>query len=182
MYSELYKAWKSEKQEELPQPLPSDFYRRAKGYLKGLEADSSVSDAHTLQGRLLQKEMETARRLLNELKELRLAKIMNLAKSSAAINPQLLTEEEQALANSVTERITAFNKEGEEQQSKKTESTPEIELSVVRFLTDIPEIVGVDLKIYGPYKKEDVGSLPKDNATGLIKQGAAKLVEVKGVA
>ena len=71
MYSELYKAWKSEKQEDLPQPLPSDFYRRAKGYLKGLEADSSVSDAHTLQGRLLQKETETARRLLNELKELR---------------------------------------------------------------------------------------------------------------
>lgn len=182
MYNELYKAWKSEKQAELPQPLPSDFYRRANGYLKGLEADSSTSDVHALQGRLLQKEMEIARRLLNELKELRLGKIMSLAKTSAAINPQLLTEEEQALANSVSERITAFNKQGEDLQTRKTGSAPETELTVVRFLEDIPEIVGVDLKIYGPYKKEDVGSLPKDNARGLIKQGAAKLVEVKGVA
>jgi DNA replication factor GINS len=50
----------------------------------------------------------------------------------------------------------------------------------VRFLQDIPEIVGTDLKIYGPYKKEDVGSLPMQNAQALIKQAAARSVEVKG--
>ena len=54
-------------------------------------------------------------------------------------------------------------------------------MTVVRFLQDIPEIVGVDLKIYGPYKKEDVGSLPRENAHALIMQGAAMQIEVKGV-
>jgi len=49
----------------------------------------------------------------------------------------------------------------------------------LRFLQEIPEIVGVDLKIYGPYKKEDVGSLPAQNAQGLINQGAAKLIDVR---
>jgi len=52
-------------------------------------------------------------------------------------------------------------------------------LSVVRFLQDIPEIVGTDLKIYGPFKKEDVGSLPNQNAYALVKQGAAKEIEVR---
>jgi DNA replication initiation complex subunit (GINS family) len=183
MYSELYKAWKSEKTADPPQPLPADFYKRAHGYLKGLETDSTSIDVHTLQGRLLQEEMRIAHRLLNELREQRLQKIMSLAKSGAAIDPQTLTEEEQALVKIVTSSITAFNMEQTEQQIRKPESTPEFEtdLTVVRFLEDIPEIVGVDLKIYGPYKKEDVGSLPKENAIGLIKQGAAKLVEVKGV-
>jgi DNA replication initiation complex subunit (GINS family) len=36
----------------------------------------------------------------------------------------------------------------------------------------------VDLKIYGPYKKEDIGSLPKQNAQALIKQGAAKSIDI----
>lgn len=184
MYNELYKAWKSEKTTEPPQPLPSDFYKRANGYLKGLEADSASTDVHTVQGRLLQKEMEVARRLLTELKEQRLRKIMNWAKNGTAISPETLTEEEKALVDSVNESISTFNENKGEQQTKELESTPQVEteLVVVRFLEDIPEIVGVDLEIYGPYKKEDVGSLPKENATGLIKQGAVKLVEVRGVA
>jgi DNA replication initiation complex subunit (GINS family) len=184
MYSELYKAWKSEKTTGQPQPLPADFYKRAHGYLKGLETDPTSTDVHTLQGRLLQKEKGIAHRLFNELREQRLQKIMNSAKRGVVINPQTLTEEEQALVKIVTSSISAFNMEQTEQQIRKSELTPEFEvdLAVVRFLEDIPEIVGVDLKIYGPYKKEDVGSLPKENAIGLIKQGAAKLVEVKGVA
>jgi len=52
---------------------------------------------------------------------------------------------------------------------------------VVRFLQDIPEIVGTDLRIYGPYKKEDVGSLPTRNAQALIKQGAAKPIDISGL-
>jgi DNA replication initiation complex subunit (GINS family) len=184
MYSELYKAWKLEKTSEPPQPLPSDFYKRANGYLKGLEADSASTDVHTVQGRLLQKEMEVARRLLTELKEQRLRKIIDWARNGTAINPQSLTEEEKALVDSVSESMSTFNQNKREQQIKEIEPTPEVEteLVVVRFLEDIPEIVGVDLEIYGPYKKEDVGSLPKENATGLIEQGAAKLVEVRGVA
>jgi DNA replication factor GINS len=54
-------------------------------------------------------------------------------------------------------------------------------LTTVRFLQDIPEIVGVDLEIYGPFKKEDVASLPLSNAQALEKQGAVKAIEVKSV-
>src|SRR5208282_2353735 len=38
-----------------------------------------------------------------------------------------------------------------------------------------------DLTIYGPFKKEDVASVPSTNATALIDQGAAKVIEFKKV-
>ena len=48
---------------------------------------------------------------------------------------------------------------------------------VLRFLQDIPAIIGSDMKTYGPFLAEDVGSLPDENAKILVRQGLAKLVE-----
>ncbi|MBC7129615.1 hypothetical protein H5T51_00135, partial [Candidatus Bathyarchaeota archaeon] len=50
---------------------------------------------------------------------------------------------------------------------------------IVRFLKEIPEIVGIDMKSYGPYKPEDVASLPAENAEILIKQGLAVEIETE---
>jgi len=44
----------------------------------------------------------------------------------------------------------------------------------IRFLKDCAEIVGTDLKTYGPFKKDDVAALPKENASILIKLGIAE--------
>jgi DNA replication factor GINS len=50
---------------------------------------------------------------------------------------------------------------------------------VVRFLKEVPEIVGADMKTYGPFKAEDVATLPVENAKALIKQEVAVEVETK---
>ena len=49
--------------------------------------------------------------------------------------------------------------------------------AVLRFLKDVPAIIGADMKTYGPFKVEDVASLPIENAKVLIKQGLAEKVE-----
>ena len=51
------------------------------------------------------------------------------------------------------------------------------ELMVVRILRELPEMIGVDMKTYGPFKPEDIASLPAENAKTLIRQGAAVEVE-----
>ena len=180
MYNELYKAWKSEKSSEKTQPLSSDFYQRVQTYLNGLEQDSVNLEAHTLQGRLTLKEKEVVSRLLLELKETRLQKLVNITKHHGNMDTTGLTDEERNLVKGIEDSLQAFE-HGRYEADGTSNPTPEepIELSVVRFLQDIPEIVGTDLKIYGPYKKEDVGSLPNQNAQALVKQGAAKEVEVK---
>ncbi len=49
---------------------------------------------------------------------------------------------------------------------------------VLRFLKEVPAIIGVDMKPYGPFKPEDVASVPAENAKVLVKQGLAVEVEV----
>jgi DNA replication factor GINS len=49
---------------------------------------------------------------------------------------------------------------------------------VLRFLKDVPAIVGADMDTYGPFKAEDIASLPVENAKILSKQGLAEMVEV----
>jgi DNA replication factor GINS len=180
MYSELYRAWKFEKTSPAALPLSSDFYQRAENYLKSLGEENSSIDRHTIQGKLLIKEREISRRILDELRDTRLRKIIESAKNGNAISPDGLTEEEQNLVTTLNSSLNSFREsQGEVKQAPS--SATNTELVVVRFLEEIPEIVGVDLKIYGPYKKEDVGSLPAQNAQGLIRQGAARLVEVRGI-
>jgi len=46
----------------------------------------------------------------------------------------------------------------------------------VRFLTDTDEFVGADFGKYGPFRAEDLATVPYDNARALIsKQAAAKV-------
>jgi len=179
LYNELYKAWKSEITSEATQPLPADFYQRAEAYIGGTEEEDASADEHTAKGRLLSKEKEIVIRLLRELKEARLRKLLALPQNGEAINDVNLTEEEKKLAKEFAQSVEAFNQDKLRPKPSVAEET--VELSVVRFLQDIPEIVGTDLRIYGPYKKEDVGSLPNQNAIALVKQGAAKEVEVRGI-
>lgn len=44
----------------------------------------------------------------------------------------------------------------------------------VRFLKDVPAILGPDMKTYGPFKKGDIAALPKENASIFIKMGIAE--------
>jgi len=180
VYNELYKAWKSEKSSEKAQPLAGDFYRRVQAYLNGLEQDSASLEAHTLQGRLTLKEKEVVTRLLRELKEARLQKLVSITKRQGDMDATCLTDEEKTLVKGIEDSMKAFG-QGRNEPARTGDAASEepIELSVVRFLQDIPEIVGTDLKIYGPYKKEDVGSLPNQNARALVMQGAAKEIEVR---
>ena len=47
----------------------------------------------------------------------------------------------------------------------------------LRFIKEIPAVIGSDMKTYGPFMVEDVASVPVENAKILIKQGLAELVE-----
>jgi len=178
LYNEIYKAWKSEKTSETPQPLAEDFFQRATTYLERLNEDSTSADEHAVQGRLLVKEREVVKRLIQELKETRMRKLLNAAETNTNVDDALLVEEERALFQSLTASIAQFREGRVKVGEQPSASEPETKLTVVRFLQDIPEIVGVDLRIYGPYKKEDVGSLPSQNAQALAKQGAVEFIDI----
>jgi DNA replication initiation complex subunit (GINS family) len=48
----------------------------------------------------------------------------------------------------------------------------------IRILKDLPQIVGVDGKVYGAFKEEDVVTLPEPNGLVFINQGVAEQVNI----
>jgi DNA replication factor GINS len=48
---------------------------------------------------------------------------------------------------------------------------------VLRFVQEIPALVGSDMKTYGPFEPEDIATLPPENARVLIKEGVAVEVD-----
>jgi DNA replication factor GINS len=178
MYGDLYKAWKSEKNNATPQPLPSDFYQRVTTFMKSLDDELSSADLNSLQSRLLVREKEITKRLLEDLKKERLHKIMIGAQNHNSIQTDNLIGDEIQLNASINRPVPSLR---QEPLPATGESDSTSTLTIVRFIQDIPEIVGVDLRIYGPFKKEDVASLPLPNAQALEKQGAARVVEVKDI-
>ena len=49
----------------------------------------------------------------------------------------------------------------------------------VRFLKEVDQIVGADLEKYGPFKTEDVATLPYENASALIAKNMAMKVRLE---
>ena len=47
---------------------------------------------------------------------------------------------------------------------------------VVRFLNEVDEIIGADLEKYGPFKTEDIATIPYENAQALIAKNIATKV------
>lgn len=181
MYEEIYKAWKAEKSSTIPQTLASGFYNYAAAYLKSLDDELSSADTTTLHGRLLVMEKEMIKRLLDELKQTRLHKIALGAQGLIPVQQSDLMEDEIEVITMVKKSFSSLNLDHEQLHRTTEENDGAEALTIVRFIQDIPEIVGVDLKIYGPFKKEDVASLPLPNGQALERQGAVKVIEVRRV-
>lgn len=178
MYDELLKVWKAELENRDLTELPQGFIVRMEEYLKKLAEESRMLDKKTAKASLLKIEERNVKRMLREIANMRYRKLMKkisrekkekIAISGAGnknlIKMLTLTES----YDSFLETVFSGEKMGELEKKR----------IIVRFLKEIPEIIGIDMKSYGPYKPEDVASLPAENAEMLIKQGLAVEIETE---
>jgi len=180
MYSELHDAWRRELESEALERLSSDFYAKAADYLRRLREEGRMIDKRTLKARLLRDELRRARRMLLQLAQIRYRKLVReLIDGEKKSSEVLSTEEGRIFAghSSLYEAYQSFvngllRGKIEVENTRKEQKT-----MVLRFAKEMPEIIGADLKTYGPFKAEDVASLPQDNAGIIIKQGFAERVE-----
>lgn len=181
MYAELSAVWKKELENAELEKLPPDFYSNLANYLKKLREESRMLDKRTVKASLLRKEMRNVRHMVKRLIETRYRKIVRKLSAGEEIPRDVLTPEEEKICLRVfplAEAMRNFAKGvlhghltdvGVQNQHKRT---------VLRFLKDVPAIIGADMKAYGPFKVEDVASLPVENAKILVKQSLAETVEV----
>jgi DNA replication factor GINS len=183
LLDELYEAWKRDLENRELQPLSADFFEKIADYLHRLKEDLRMTDDRTLNGRLKRLEYEKATRLSLNLMQLRQRKILQIACERESLPSNLLTEQEQryydrARQNQETMlRLQEQILEGRMPLPEERDKEPERRTMVLRFLSDMPSIVGSDMRIYGPFRKEDVAVLPLENAETLLRQELVQRVE-----
>jgi len=181
MYDELYKIWKQELEGPEIGKLPTDFYSGIADYLRRLKEEGRMLDKRTVKARLLKRETRNVKRMVRQLIKVRYRKLIRMADKDKKVPSGFLTVEEERIYTGVlpfAEALRSFAKDilrgcvpnvGVKQERRRI---------VLRFLKDVPAIVGADMKTYGPFKVEDVASLPVENAKILVKRALAENVEV----
>lgn len=143
--------------------LPENFFNAIAGYL---------SQKRSLMERDSRKdflEIKNVERLVEDMINRRERKIMNAAivYARTKIQPENLLEEEKSFFNS----MVALIKGRRDGLLDRIISSEEGGSNMVVFKEDLPEFVGTDTKLYGPYKKGDTANLPMENATVLLQKG-----------
>jgi len=181
MYERIYEYWKREKDQANLQSVDKNFYDGVAKYIAELRERLKKTDEKLVNMKLARAELERVERLSQELLRMRLRKILQITESdaesgtvSSAVNEVEKTILEKVLEiskqyRSIIQKIFEFDRGRPPLEME----TGKPSLVLIRFLTEIPSIVGVDLKPYGPFKVEDVATLPFENAESLIRGKAA---------
>lgn len=205
MYDQLYSAWKREIEDPTLGGLAPDFYIKLTEYLAHIKEDKGTIDKKSVKVALLEHEAHNVERMLQELLDMRYKKILKTITRLHRAPIELLTNEEAKIAQNAICFENAYDQfaknllEGQQTpiiatitqasnsplqilQTQKQEIKPQVHVTqkrlTLRFIKNIPAIMGADMKSYGPFVAEDVASLPALNAQILVKQGLAVLVDV----
>jgi DNA replication factor GINS len=180
MYHELYEIWKRELENPELEKLPSNFYSNITDYLRRLKEEGRMLDKKTAKATLLKNEMQNVKRMLRELVQTRYRKLVKKAAEGHKGPLDSLTVEEEKTYAGVLPLAEAHQKFGKsllQGRILQVKVERERKRTVLRFLRDIPAIIGADMETYGPFNAEDLASLPVENANVLVKQGLAERVE-----
>ena len=206
MYKEIYSAWKKEKECKEIRPLQRDFFDRVSDYINSLKNEISEADNEILK-ELKKRELKYVLFMIQELILRRFKKIMRyIFDENEKPDFERLTDFELKITvflleiSHILEKVIDSISKGErisldqgipsivEIKEEKTkpirhdlELTKEAckEYIIVRIKQDLPEITGVDLNTYGPFKRGDIAKLPKENANLLINDGLAEQINLE---
>ena len=162
----------SEGQSESLLPLPSDFYSRISSYSQKLKR-SAGSGSSEISIRLIATQAKMIESMVSQLLKLRTRKAM---RQSALL--QLLPEERyvcsaelkfqrrfQTLVEAVSSGQPSFIEFAHLSESQRSVT--------VKFVKHVNELVGMDMRHYGPFEADDVASIPAASADILIAGGDA---------
>jgi DNA replication initiation complex subunit (GINS family) len=148
--------------------LPENFFQDVRAYLEG--------KAKVSEGKEDLWELDNSRRMLQDLLDAREGKLVKLALVfvRAGVTPGSIMPEEKTFFDSMVQNIKAFQKARKDSVEGQRE-----ELDAVAILDEVPKMIGIDMKSYGPFKRGDIARLPRENSQLLIGKGMARLIEGK---
>lgn len=77
-----------------------------------------------------------------------------------------------------TSKQDSIIQDSSQKEGENLEEPIEYNYTLIRIIKETPELIGLDLKIYGPFQKEDVVNLPGKNANILVNEKFAEYFEI----
>lgn len=198
-YEDIYELLRTEKYLTDLQNISSEQLQKIRQYfetkkeLLQKQKESGLFDKSAREK--LRSELENARRALKDLYERREKKVISRAIFTARTDFKLkdttnfLPSEEKfylclldLLKESSTNFFTNFKIANQDKlqhpkkilAEQKTPDGVQIDLKEVKILQPVPELMGTDLKTYGPFKESDTVKIPEEIANLLVTQGKAE--------
>jgi DNA replication factor GINS len=154
--------------------IDPNFYRNLSDFIGNLRKQEFDGVENKIKNTLIEMTTELTSLLL----KIRLNKI---SKSTNFEIGHLLDEEKFILDSQDeqrerTEMILSATINGKSKFLESLAQNHKIKKVVIRFLNEVDEIVGADLEKYGPFKTEDIATIPYENAQALIAKNIATKV------
>jgi DNA replication factor GINS len=172
--SKLHHIVLRETENESIQELDTNFYREISDFIGNLKKQEFDGVESKIKDNLIQ----MATDLTSLLLDIRLDKISE----SDKIGFENLLDEEKFILDSEedkrerTEMILSATINGKSKFLESISQNHKTKTVVVRFLKEVDEIIGADLERYGPFKVEDIATIPYENAQALITKNIATKV------
>ncbi|MHA1697255.1 MAG: DNA replication complex subunit Gins51 [Promethearchaeota archaeon] len=178
----LLSTWKNEQDSRSITKLPGNLEAETRQFVETLLETLKSGSISALQMEVIEREIQMVKYLWNDIMTIRRWKINRAVKDESVIEKENLTDAElkyfsglQEINKNYSDSIRIKTRE-----SETTGDKLELDYTLVRILKDTVAIVGLDLKTYGPFKKEDLAYLPRKNAELLEKIKAARKIVING--
>ena len=154
--------------------MDPNFYRTLSDFIGNLKKQEFDGIENKIKDTLI----EMVTELTSLLIHIRLEKISN----STDLEIGYLLDEEKFILDSQeeqkerTEMILSATINGKSKFLESLSQNHKTKKVVIRFLNEVDEIVGADLEKYGPFKTEDIATIPYENAQALITKNVATKV------
>ena len=170
----LHRAVLRETENDSLVEITPNFYRNLSDFIGNLRKQEFDGVENKIKNTVI----EMATELTSLLIHIRLDKI---SKASDLEMTYLLDEEKFILDSQEeqrerTEMILSATINGKSKFLESLAQNHKTKKVVIRFLNEVDEIVGADLEKYGPFKTEDIATIPYENAQALIAKNIATKV------
>lgn len=160
------------------QQVDSEIYQRIASSLGNLKGQGFEGIEAKVRDRVVEL-MSTAVSLLVQVRQ------RKAQSSSEHLDYSLLTDEEKYVLDGKSEsqsrlgEVVAAASRGRPKVLEAISTRVRDKRIIVRFIKPMEQFVGVDMTKYGPFREEDIATLPLENARSLIEAGVTIQVHVQ---
>lgn len=170
----LYSAVLREVESEAVQEVDPDLYDGIAEFVGGLKRQ----EFDDIEGKLKDALVGMATELATTLVRLRLEKNMSGPDFANLLDEEKYVLDSEEERQERAEVVLSAILNGRSRLLASVSAAHKTKSVTVRFLADADQFVGADFEKYGPYKAEDLATIPYDNAQALISKNAAARVRL----